>query len=84
MTTLNDTLVLVTYVGAARADCTPEEAVLLRQGLDGPLDDYRAGRYDESDIMDIVDQLMPSGWAPSGDWRNQLDALGFTPRSPGK
>lgn len=83
VTSLGDALILVTYVGAARADCTPEDAVLLRHGLEGPLEDYRAGQYDEDDIIDIVNQLMPTGWSPSGDWKRQLDALGFTPGSAG-
>ena len=76
-------MILTVYVGAARADCTPEEAAVLRQELSGPLDDYQAGWYDESDIIDIVNQLMPAGWAPSGDWKKQLDVLGFTPRITG-
>lgn len=84
MTTLNDALTLIIYVGAARADSTPEGAAVLRQELSGPLDDYRAGLYDEWDIIDIVDQLMPEGWAPSGDWERQLEALGFARGCPGK
>jgi hypothetical protein len=83
VTSLGEALVLVMYIAAARSDCSPVEAALLRQELQGPLDDYRAGRYGEGDVIDIVNQIMPDGWTPSGEWRNQLEALGFTPGHSG-
>ena len=72
------------FVGAARASCTPEEAVLLRQGLMGPLEDYGAGRYDEKDIIDIVRQIMPDGWQPAPEWAKALKDAGFTDGDRGK
>lgn len=72
------------YVGAARADLSPAGVAVLRQELAGPLEDYRAGRYDEDDIIDIVDQVMPDGWQPTEEWSAALEAAGFTRGCPGK
>ena len=72
------------FVGAARASCTTEEAVLLRQGLMGPLEDYKAGRCDEEDIIDLVRQLMPDGWQPAPEWAEALEDAGFTDKDSGK
>lgn len=81
---VDEAIRLTLFVGAARAACTPEEAAALRAGLRGPLEDYRAGRYSESDIIDIVRQLMPDGWEPAPEWAEALGRAGFTRGETGK
>lgn len=73
------TLCMSLYIGAARSAAIGDTSkfMRLREALLPALDRYRAREIDESDVLDIVDQVM-GDWEVPEDWRNQLDALGFT------
>lgn len=81
---MDEAIRLTLFVGAARASLSPESAAVLRYELAAPLEEYRAGRYDESDIIDIVRQLMPDGWEPAPEWEEALKNAGFTRGETGK
>lgn len=71
-------VILTLWVGAATQDATPEQFERLRERLGGELELHRA--YDNTDgIRRAVLEVMGAGWEPSGKFRDQLEALGWTP-----
>lgn len=73
-TTIGDALGLVLYVGAARADATPEQVEPLRAALSPVLEVYRE-TGDEQPVRRAVVSVLGEQWEPSGEWKQRIDAL---------
>ena len=61
---LSSLLGITMYVGAARADATPEQLEELRSRL-SPFIENRV----VEGIIDVVNEVMGPDWKPSGPWR---------------
>lgn len=76
MTNLVDTMALVLFIGAARAEATPEQLEQLRERVKPAMH----GRYkrtgDESEVRAIVADIMGADWEPNAEWAVWIDRLG--------
>lgn len=70
------TLGFTLYIGAARADATPEQVDRLKTGVMSELDLYRR-TGDDRPIRKKILEIMGENWEPSGDWKRTIDALGL-------
>lgn len=68
-------LALTLYVGAANHDATPEQRQRLRETVMPEMRQVYAPTGDESTVRAAVLEVMGADWAPSGDWKRQIDAL---------
>lgn len=67
-------LAFVMFIGAAKADATPEQAARLRDAVQPLIDDLRAGG-DPTPILAAVVEAMGPDWTPSEEWRVWIDGL---------
>ena len=67
-------LAFVMLIGAAKADASPEQAVLLRDAVQPLIDDMRSGGS-PMPILAAVIKVMGPDWTPSEDWRVWIDGL---------
>lgn len=71
-------LQLTLWIGAATNDATIEQVERLRERLRGELNKHRI--EDNTDgLRRAVLEIMGADWEPSGSFREQLEALGWTP-----
>ena len=69
---------LTLWIGAAAQDASPEQFARLRERLDGELEKHR--KADNTDgLRRAVLEVMGTAWEPQGSYREQLEALGWTP-----
>lgn len=80
VTTLGEGLILVAYIAAARFVADPDQAEELKARVLPALERYRRYEIGEPEILELVDQIMGPDWQPTGEWAEQLVALGFTRR----
>jgi hypothetical protein len=67
-------LAFLMFVGAAKADATPEQAARLKSAVQPMIADLRAGG-DPRPILAAVIEAMGPEWTPSGEWRAWIDSL---------
>lgn len=69
-----DTLRVVTYITAAKADASAEQGQRLREERSEHLEAYRQGGP-EQDILDWLQDVMGPDWKPSGEHGAFLETL---------
>jgi hypothetical protein len=74
MTTMGEALAFTLFIGAAHADATPPQRVLLRQRVIPLMGRYKADG-DERPVRAAVRDVMGTTWAPSGDWAVFLEGM---------
>lgn len=74
MTTIVEGLRLTLYVGAACADATDEQRVLINGALENPLSYYEE-TGDETPIRFLIQQVMGDDWKPTAQWAAYIEAL---------
>jgi hypothetical protein len=79
MSAMTDNLILTLWVGAARADSDAAGLIVLRAFLIPLMERYAEdSTVTAADIIKRVQESMPTGWVPTGDWAKQIEALGGT------
>lgn len=71
-------LQLTLWIGAATNDATTEQFERLRERLRGELNKHRI-EDNTNGLCQAVLEIMGADWEPSGSFREQLEALGWTP-----
>lgn len=69
-----DTLRVVTYVAAAKADASAEQDRRLREERSEHLEAYRQGGSGQ-DLLDWLQDVMGPDWKPSGEYGAFLETL---------
>lgn len=75
-TTLNQSLALPFWIGAAMADADDAQKATLRLSTRVVMTEYAAYRWTYEEVVVWIRSVMGELWLPKGDWMTQLDALG--------
>ena len=68
-------LVFTLYVGAARADASPEQLARLRSEFVPMLKGFREGTIDKKEMLTKVDEIMGKDWHVPEPWSTQIIRL---------
>lgn len=74
MSALGGNLAFLMFVGAARADASPDQLAQLRERLPPLLDAYKAEGNPRPTMEAVIDIMGPT-WRPQGDWARQIDTF---------
>lgn len=74
MTSFVEGIALTLFLGAARAEATPEQLDRLRELMPPALQSYRRNG-DEGPVRAAVAAVLGAGWEPSGEWAMWLRSV---------